>query len=242
MNGGKDGAEVNGISRLFLLFSILVIASYLLSPITLPFLPFLIISPLLYNLRKLMGYAVVFLWYLFLWILYFISCISNGLFELMSAVLLMATVYIHGAILLRLRDYVSRYYSAAELWNERAHVFFIGLAFIIIAFILAMITVPIPPAIGKDEMGYVLIFILLTAAIVYAVLNFLLKINEIRSEIARDTILLIFVLGMLILIPAHMMGFSDGTAYYSRLPLLIYSGILVSIGGALTMVVLQAEH
>ncbi len=225
----------------YLLFWVLVIISYIISPEVLPFIPFLIISPLLYHFRKFMGYFAVFLWYTFLWILYFISLVDMGIGELVSSALLMGTIYIHGYILLKLREHVTRYYSDEDLRSERTHVFFLGLFLFIIAFFLNMLTIPIPIEVGKDLLGYIVLSILLTSALIYAFLNFVLKLSEIKSEYKRDVILLIFVLGLLIIAPAYMMGYSDVTTYYSKLPLLLYSYFLISIGSAFTMLILQSE-
>ncbi len=164
-----------------------------------------------------------------------------GFGELVSSALLMGTIYIHGYILLKLREHVTRYYSEADLRDERAHVFFLGLFLFIIAFFLNMLTIPMPIDVGKDLLGYIVLSILLTSALIYAFLNFVLKLSEIKSEYKKDVILLLFVLGLLIIVPAYMMGYSDVTTYYSKLPLLLYSYFLISFGGAFTMLILQAE-
>jgi predicted membrane channel-forming protein YqfA (hemolysin III family) len=108
-----------------------------------------------------------------------------------------------------------------------------------LAFILAPLTLPISHETGRDILAYVVLATLLTTALLYWLLN-LLDVS-ISSDIARDVYLDMLVLGLLIIEPAYLMDFRDYFFYSAHLPLLLYSYVLISVGGAFTVLILQSE-
>ncbi len=236
----QEGERKRGWLLIF--SSLLVWITYGMNEKALVFLPFTLIFPTLYFFRKFLGYFVILIWYIFLWILFFTSILSYDSCGVIPSVLLLISVYIYGYILYCVGEFVrNTHYSPDELLSERLHAFSIGAFLSILSIFLGFITLPVSSSLENAIFSYFVLLTLVSSAAIYGILNFLLKIRRLNSLLIKDTALLFFSLGLLIMPVAYMMGYTMNNIYYSKIPLLIYSYILASMGGAYTMIALQGE-
>ncbi len=227
---------------LLIFSSLLVWITYGMNEKALVFLPFTLIFPTLYFFRKFMGYFVIFIWYIFLWILFFTSILSYNGCGVIPSVLLLISVYFYGYVLYRIREFVrNTKYSPDELLSERLHAFGMGAFLSILGIFLGFVTLPVSSSLESAIFPYFVLLTLVTSATIYGTLNFLLRIRRLNSLLVKDTALLFFSLGLLIMPMAYIMGYAIYDTYYSKIPLFIYSYILSSMGGAYTMIALQGE-
>ena len=240
MDGYKEGKRK--MLWLLIFSSLLVWISYGINKKALVFLPFTLIFPTLYFFRKFMGYFAIFMWYIFLGILFFVSIFSYGVGDLITPVLILISVYFYGYVLYRIREFVrNTKYSPDELLSERIHAFGMGAFLSILGIFIGFRTLPVCSSLENAIFSYFVLLTLVTSATIYGILNFLLRIRKLNSLLIKDSALLLFSLGLLIMPIAYMMGYAIYDTYYSKIPLLIYSYILASIGGAYTMTVVQGE-
>jgi len=229
-------------TRLFMIIGIiLIVAAYILSDKTLPFLPFVFVVPLLYFFKKYVGFIMAYSWFGFLTLVYYYSSedITLGIKRIISGALIFTAFLIYISILKHLRDFVIENYPPGALRDERQKALFVNLALGTGIIITGTVTVKVNYNFAHNLGMYILIVILVFSLFFQIIMRIFQHSPKFTSANAINLSLSLFGWGITFLPIAYMMTVYTPSAAYIYIVLLTYCAFLTSFGGSILLLQLQ---